>query len=107
MWKRQPAGGESGLGGSPCSGVGGVLRHIDGHVAKDADALFVGIGFQGKPLLKEQVLDEDLQVRLLLQFLLILYTCFGRRSNINEYNYPEFVQILHHFQQKAKMRGGC
>ena len=49
--------------------VRGVERHIDGHVADEADALAVGVIAQRLPLAEEEDLQEDPEVHLVLQLL--------------------------------------
>ena len=45
-------------------GVRGILRHVDRHVAEEADAEAVAVGFPFIPLGKEEVLDEKVEVDL-------------------------------------------
>ena len=49
-------------------GVGAVLGHIDGHVAKELDAQVVAVLFQREPLPPEQVLAEQVIPHLAVQF---------------------------------------
>ena len=55
--------------------VGGVHGHVDGQVADDADALFMGVGPQVLPLAEEQVLDVGEQADVIRQLLLVTRYC--------------------------------
>ena len=57
--------------------VGGVHGHIDGQVADDADALFVGVDPERLPLAEEQVLDIGEQADILRKLCAVAFHRLG------------------------------
>ena len=57
--------------------IGGIQRHVNGHITDDADTLFVGVSAEGLPLAVKLILQEILEEHVLFQFFLLFFQSLG------------------------------